>query len=68
MFGIPMEGEPQLQSLMNVHFRSPALAARLVAAGREAMLYFVFNAQVGAARARAACWAPRTRWSRGGGR
>lgn len=42
-----MEGDPCLQALMNVHFRSPALAAALTASGREAMLYFVFNPQVG---------------------
>ncbi|KAI8463562.1 MAG: hypothetical protein J3K34DRAFT_526882, partial [Monoraphidium minutum] len=45
-FGVAMEGEAALQRLINVHFRSPALAARLATAGREAMLYFVFNPQV----------------------
>lgn len=33
-----------MQSLMNVHFSSPALAAAL--RQRPAMLYFVFNASV----------------------
>lgn len=35
-----------MQRLMNVHFRSPALARRLAASCREAMLYFVFNPEV----------------------
>lgn len=42
--GIRMEGERAMQSLINVHFSSQALAARL--AERPAMLYFTFNAGV----------------------
>lgn len=43
---IPLEGEPALQHLMNVHFFSPSLGRRLTAEGRGAMLYFVFNREV----------------------
>lgn len=39
-----MEGERAMQSLINIHFYSPSLAAQL--ADRPAMLYFVFNASV----------------------
>jgi hypothetical protein len=50
MFGIPMEGDAALQRLINIHFRSPALARQLTGARREAMLYFIFNPEVGARR------------------
>ena len=39
-----MEGERAIQSLINVHFFSAALATALRA--RPAMLYFAFNADV----------------------
>ena len=42
--GIQMQGDAALQHLVNIHFTAPALRQRL--AGREAMLYFVFNASV----------------------
>ena len=35
-----------MQHLVNVHFTSPKLANALRAAGRAAMLYFVFNPDV----------------------
>lgn len=38
-----MSGDPSLQHLMSVHFIWPALGQALLAAGRAAMLYFVFN-------------------------
>lgn len=42
--GIKMEGQPAMQSLMNVHFSSASLARQL--AERPAMLYFAYNAHV----------------------
>jgi 2-polyprenyl-6-methoxyphenol hydroxylase-like FAD-dependent oxidoreductase len=44
LLGVAMRGKPALQHLVNIHFTAPALRQRL--AGREAMLYFVFNASV----------------------
>jgi len=56
--GVPLAGRPALQHLLNIHFRAPAAAARLLAgaggvggageraAPRPAMLYFVFNRDV----------------------
>lgn len=44
MTGVEMEGNSCLQSLVNVHFRSKALSKAL--AGKEAMLYFVYNPSV----------------------
>ncbi len=56
--GVPLAGQPALQHLLNIHFRAPAAAARLLAgaggaggagpgaAPRPAMLYFVFNRDV----------------------
>jgi len=41
--GIGMEGDPCLQRLVSVHFRSPSLGQRLLAMGRPGMLYFVFR-------------------------
>jgi hypothetical protein len=41
-----MEGEKELQQLVNIHFKSRQLAARLKLQGRPAMLYFVFNGEV----------------------
>jgi hypothetical protein len=35
-----------MQHLINIHFTSPQLGQQLLAAGRPAMLYFVFNRQV----------------------
>jgi hypothetical protein len=35
-----------MQHLINIHFSSPQLGQQLLAAGRPAMLYFVFNRQV----------------------
>mmetsp|Transcript_32897 Transcript_32897/g.86854 ORF Transcript_32897/g.86854 Transcript_32897/m.86854 type:complete len:732 (-) Transcript_32897:43-2238(-) len=45
LLGIPMVGRPNVQSLMNVHFRTRPLPTTSQA-GRPAMLYFVYNAQV----------------------
>ena len=44
LLGVAMRGKPALQHLVNIHFTAPALRQRL--AGREAKLYFVFNASV----------------------
>ena len=44
--GIGMQGDPNMQSIMNIHFESPALARALKSEGREAMLYFVYNPKV----------------------
>ncbi|CAK4068103.1 unnamed protein product [Aphanomyces euteiches] len=44
LLGIPMEGPPPLQSLVNVHFTSHELSNH--ARKAPAMLYFVFNPQV----------------------
>ncbi|KAG9401082.1 hypothetical protein AC1031_009842 [Aphanomyces cochlioides] len=44
LLGIPMEGPPPLQSLVNVHFTSHELSN--YARKAPAMLYFVFNPQV----------------------
>lgn len=35
-----------MQHLISVHFSWPALGQALLAAGREGMLYFVFNSSV----------------------
>ena len=42
--GIRMEGDGNIQRLINVHFVSLELGRAMVARGRAAMLYFVFNA------------------------
>jgi len=39
--GIEMQGEKEIQQLINIHFSSPRLAKAL--ALRSAMLYFVYN-------------------------
>ena len=44
--GVSVTGSPAMQHLVNVHFTSPKLANALRAAGRAAMLYFVFNPDV----------------------
>lgn len=44
LLGVAMCGKPALQHLVNIHFTAPALRQHL--SGREAMLYFVFNASV----------------------
>ncbi len=44
--GVSVSGSPAMQHLVNVHFTSPKLASLLRAAGRAAMLYFVFNPDV----------------------
>jgi len=44
--GVSVTGSPAMQHLVNVHFTSPKLADALRAAGRAAMLYFVFNPDV----------------------
>lgn len=44
--GIGLRGEPRLQQLVSIHFRSPALGHALLQRGRPAMLYFVFNPDV----------------------
>ncbi|KAK9846335.1 hypothetical protein WJX81_001811 [Elliptochloris bilobata] len=57
--GVPLDGEPALQHLLNIHFCAPALGAALLddtqtldsnlsseVRSRAAMLYFVFNADV----------------------
>ena len=44
--GVSVTGSPAMQHLVNVHFTSPKLANALRAAGRTAMLYFVFNPDV----------------------
>ena len=41
-----MTGTPTMQHLVNVHFTSASLAARLRRDDRAAMLYFVFNPAV----------------------
>lgn len=41
-----MDGAPAMQHLINIHFAAPRLAAHLLASGRAAMLYFVFNPAV----------------------
>jgi len=41
LLGVSMEGEPELQNLINIHFYSQALAKKLE--HRPAMLYFCFN-------------------------
>ncbi|KAI9034245.1 FAD binding domain-containing protein [Hyaloraphidium curvatum] len=44
--GIQVQGQPGLQHLINIHFRSPELGRRLLEAdggNRASMLYFVFN-------------------------
>lgn len=41
-----MSGEPALQHLMSIHFKWPGLGAALQSAGRQGMLYFVFNRQL----------------------
>lgn len=44
MMGVKMQGNPAMQHLVNIHFMAPGLRPLLL--GREAMLYFVFNADV----------------------
>lgn len=41
-----MSGDAALQHLMSIHFSWLDLGHQLLAAGREAMLYFVFNRQL----------------------
>ncbi|QDZ17809.1 putative polyketide hydroxylase [Chloropicon primus] len=44
--GIQMKGDGHMQSIMNVHFTSRALASSLKSEASEAMLYFVYNPSV----------------------
>ena len=44
MLGVRMTGIPAMQHLINIHFKAPDLRKHLQ--DREAMLYFVFNAEV----------------------
>ena len=44
MLGIPLQGQSDMQHLVNIYFMAPQLKSSL--RGREAMLYFVFNPSV----------------------
>ena len=44
MLGISLQGQSDMQHLVNIHFTAPQLKSSL--RGREAMLYFVFNPNV----------------------
>lgn len=44
MLGVQLQGKSAMQHLVNIHFQAPGLKSAL--AGREAMLYFVFNPSV----------------------
>ena len=46
LVGVGLEGTPDMQHLINIHFTSASLASALRDSGNAAMLYFVFNPDV----------------------